>query len=72
MDLRKLELHSDYDAIEEYVRLARLQRSAALGDAVAGLIARTARTLRAMLVRIAGTRARAARAVTRKEFSRVA
>lgn len=71
MDLRKLELHSDYDAIEEYVRLARRQRSAALGDAIAGLVAGTGRTLREFFARIAEGRARSAGA-TRKEFSRVA
>ena len=72
MELRKLELHSDYYAIEEYVRLARLQRSAALGDAIAGVVAVAARTIRGLRARIAGTHPRPAHGVTRKEFSRVA
>lgn len=62
MDLRKLELHSDYYAIEEYVRRARLERSVAMSEAIASLIAGAANAGKGLLARIAAVRLDASRA----------
>ena len=62
MDLRKLELHSDYYAIEEYVRRARLERSIAMSEALCSLLARAASGGKGLLARIAAARPGARRA----------
>ena len=62
MDLRKLELHSDYYAIEEYVRRARLERSVAMSEAIASLLARAVNGGKGLLARVAAERPGARRA----------
>ena len=62
MHLRKLELHSDYHAIEEYVRLARLERSVALSQAITRLILGAVGAVKGLAARIAAAAPGARRA----------